>query len=737
VVRPRLILSAILLVELWIFSGSFHKYFNHDSVFYLVNYPHSWNDAQQLFLEPDDSRQYRPLTLALMGIVVPFLQLNSRSYHWIPLLFHLLNTALFYALARRLLSSSTAVLVATAFWGLHSVAGWITYDITYLSDFLLAFLLLASLILAIDGTARRSHFRLAASFLLFILALLTKESATTFPAALWICLILAGMQNSEEPATARRMWPSLKKTMPLTALFLLAAIAHASLLVHWVRTDHLYAQGPTQAYDIDPWTNLLGKTKYLYWALNLPDALRTTRAARDRALAFSLLAIPLAVALLDILRRKGKLSPSEWGGLIWFIALNVPALMLSIRLAKWYLYTPLFGLALTVGALAESTRAAIASRSARIAAPLVLAVFLFPNLFSSAVQTRSFLIASDSSYGSDVLRSFVTDFRASYPTLPSEVTLFFLPAFEKNISALLSAPPIDRGQLYQLYYPDSRIRTLFAHRGDPLPTDFRDPLKILQYLDGHFHDLTAYYRHSRRLTLFLLPTFEQQVPPLLKQEPAGGWQLYRNYVELMIADEGARLPDDYHQRQELWILQYINGHFYDVTEYYKGRRRDSSLRVIPGIETVKASINRNEYYPDYERFSTPNGGPVFFPTPGKDIFTQIGASRVTVPVLRIPPGSFLRFDVSWMYDTGDGGWAELALKTGGKETVLYREYQYPNPKGKGFRWKEMRLDLEPFAHQEGEIILKCYNDLGKNTVSDWLNWRDMVIETPAAAANRD
>jgi hypothetical protein len=51
-----------------------------------------------------------------------------------------------------------------------------------------------------------------------------------------------------------------------------------------------------------------------------------------------------------------------------------------------------------------------------------------------------------------------------------------------------------------------------------------------------------------------------------------------------------------------------------------------------------------------------------------------------------------------------------------------------NPKEKSHPWKEVAVDLQAYWNEEADLILKCYNDPGKNTVADWLNWRDIVIE---------
>ena len=103
---------------------------------------------------------------------------------------------------------------------------------------------------------------------------------------------------------------------------------------------------------------------------------------------------------------------------------------------------------------------------------------------------------------------------------------------------------------------------------------------------------------------------------------------------------------------------------------------------------------------------------------------------------QIPPGGRLRFETAWMFAAGDGAWAELSVRSDGKEDILYREYMNPVPVKEPLRWKEAALDLSPYAGRMAELILKCYNDPGKTTIADWLSWRDIVIESPSTGAGR-
>ena len=726
-------LALLLLIEAWVFSGAFRKFFTHDSLFFLIHAPQTWQQFWQCLLAPSPEKNYRPLGLGLTALFKPWLGLDPRPYHWIPLVFHMANTVLLYLLARRIFAGSAAVLAATAFWGLHSVAGWITYGITYLTDFALAFFLLLTLLAAVEGNRRKSKLLIAVSLFFFALSLLTKEAATTFPLAIWITLSLAGLRASDEPLTRRHILQAFKKTFPLTCLYLLMAIAFAGLFLYWYSSGNLYPASANAAYSINPWSNLLGKMKYVYWALNLPDALSIPKAERNRALAIGLMGLLLLIWCGDIMKRRFRFSAVEWSGIAWFVGLNVPSWLLSSRLAKWYLYLPLFGLAFMFGSLAESLRARISAKSRGPAALVIAGLLAVPILFSSLVQTRSYVISSDAAFQSRILATCLRDVRGLHPTLPPQVTLFFLPAFDENISKLLSAPPIDRGQLFQLYYPGSRVEAKFAHRGDTLPADLagRSDILIFQYLDYHVYDVTDHVKPSGRMTLFLLPTFEGEVAPLLKKEPAGGRKLYQQFAQVLCADEGAQLPADYDQRSDLWLLQYLSGRFSDVTAYYKGRHRDGARRVIQNLDSLRSTVNRAEYYPNYERFDTPSGKPVFSPSPTKEIVTQIGGSTVDVPLGTIPSGSFMRFDTSWMFNQGDGGWAEAALRIKGKEVVIYREYLRPDLNQSNLVWKEVTFDLRPYANEQADLVLKCYNDAGKNTVADWLNWRDIVIESAA------
>src|SRR5262249_48798482 len=101
--RETAALAFLLLVESWLFSQSFDQFFNLDSLYYLIHCPRSLDEALRAFSAPDPALQFRPISLAVMGLLVPMLGHDPVPYHWVPLILHLLNSFLFYYFARRLM----------------------------------------------------------------------------------------------------------------------------------------------------------------------------------------------------------------------------------------------------------------------------------------------------------------------------------------------------------------------------------------------------------------------------------------------------------------------------------------------------------------------------------------------------------------------------------------------------------------------------------------------------------
>src|SRR5213594_994317 len=193
--RTALALAAILALEVAVFAPHFRQFYCGDSIYWFSRILEDSSDLVARFKSLDDLGQYRPLTFAFSSwIVWPLAGLDLFRNHVFPFLFHALNTALVFLLGRRLLASDEKALVASFVFGASTVAAYVTYDNTFIPDYLYAFFYLASLLAlrrgATDGRAVASF---CAAFLLFLAALFCKEAAVTYPAAALVVLWLAGL----------------------------------------------------------------------------------------------------------------------------------------------------------------------------------------------------------------------------------------------------------------------------------------------------------------------------------------------------------------------------------------------------------------------------------------------------------------------------------------------------------------------------------------------------------------
>ena len=96
---------------------------------------------------------------------------------------HLLITLMVFSLLRRLTRSDWAAVAGMAWFGVHAMNFYITYDATFLPDFCLGFLGVASLLLYSRGMTWLS-------LLFFAGALLSKEAAIMLPVGLSVVAYL-------------------------------------------------------------------------------------------------------------------------------------------------------------------------------------------------------------------------------------------------------------------------------------------------------------------------------------------------------------------------------------------------------------------------------------------------------------------------------------------------------------------------------------------------------------------
>jgi hypothetical protein len=230
---------------------------------------------------------------------------------------HLVNVALLWLILRRLGLPFWALAVALVFFGFHMAVFDVYWRPEYVYDLLCGTFCLLALLVWL-------HDQWILSLLFLWLAYRSKEIAVMFPVALAAYELLLG----------KRRWLRLAPSFAISLWFGVQGLLVAT---------HLQSAYSMHYQPADLAKSLLFYASRIFLWPSMGGLL--------------LLAVPILVALLT---RDGILS----FGLITFVALLTPMLLLSERLSGAYLYVPLIGFAVAVGAMAARPRAALAVAAA-------------------------------------------------------------------------------------------------------------------------------------------------------------------------------------------------------------------------------------------------------------------------------------------------------------------------------------------------------------------------------------
>lgn len=346
--QPRWIYFALIGAVVIAYATSFVGQFQFDDWNVIVN------DARVQSLRAwwDSMPGIRPL-LKLSYALNWQSGLGLMGFHAVNVALHAANTCLVYSLTRRVAGredshtwagARTALPLAVAlFFAWHPVQ---TEAVTYLSGrstALAAFFCLASLIAWIDGrNERRNGLVLAASPLLFALALGVKEFAVALPAA----MLLWAVTDRSFRATRDSLTRLARDLVP-TGFVLLAAFLAATSLPRYVEfaTDSLGVRGPLEnlGVQVHAIVYLLGQA-LLPWQLNADPMLEVVpELTATTLLKGTFLALGVVWGLVNLRR-----SPSVSFGILWFFVWLAPTNSFVARLDvvnDRQLYLPLLGIA--------------------------------------------------------------------------------------------------------------------------------------------------------------------------------------------------------------------------------------------------------------------------------------------------------------------------------------------------------------------------------------------------------
>src|SRR6476646_10446630 len=253
--RGYLILALLLVVTtILAYQPAWHGGFIWDDDAYITNNEllTAPDGLRRIWFSLDSPSQYFPLVYTMFRVERGWWRLSPTGYHFVNILLHIANALILWSLLVRL--RVPGAWLASAIFALHPVqvesVAWITERKNVLMGFFFL-LTIRAWIEFVDKQTKRRWFFYVLALLLYALALFSKTTACTLPAALLLILWLQGRRINQR---------QLVQLFP----FVVLALGMGLLTVWWERY-HQGTHGPLFA--ISPPERLLIASRAIWFYL--------------------------------------------------------------------------------------------------------------------------------------------------------------------------------------------------------------------------------------------------------------------------------------------------------------------------------------------------------------------------------------------------------------------------------------------------------------------------------------
>jgi len=333
-------LGVVILLALVVFAPTLVDWFSGDDFWFLrasqTDSPGQYSLRALDFRNTGTSIEfdrYRPLYPIAWRIQFAAFGMHAFYYHAMVILAHVGCIVVTWLIARRLFDQTWAANLTALIFALHpaysNAVAWIGANRPFATlPFLLSLLLGMGIL---EGRSPPSWSRLAASWVLYVVALLLHPSTIVLPAVLVAYVVLVAAQSSAE----RYDWRRSALILPYIAV----AVA-ASAIQWWVR--HHLGVDEAFRFGTHQWTNYGGFLGLSLVPVNASDI--DAAAVRYMQLAASLL---LLLVFVWLIRRRARPDVASFA-IVWFLIALLPDSTLILGPAARLLYLPAPALAIVV-----------------------------------------------------------------------------------------------------------------------------------------------------------------------------------------------------------------------------------------------------------------------------------------------------------------------------------------------------------------------------------------------------
>ncbi len=669
---PHVLVAGLALISglaciTWLLTWFF---INSDGIFYLARQITSAGDFLATLSRLDDRGNFRPLTYwVASGILIPIADMNIVLYRVLAMSVHFMNVLLAFRLIRKLTGSFELAALTSLFFGLHFVAFHVGYGMVCLPDLCYVFFTLLACILHLDFLEKRSAALRAATTVAFLAALLSKETAAVVPLLL---LVLSWLSVPRPGRGLNSLWAAaaLRATLPCWLLLVLYLAYFAFL-----NGGSLTPKNPEHPYAVNfSGAVLAGKMPYLAWTANLP--------------LFGTPRIGPSLVLRQILEEISLKNAGAW-------AMAVYDWMPRIKLAAYLAWIP------TLAVL--FFRALRCGPSARL---VLFCLALIASLGPVAFLTRK--------------------------VMPHNVYLAALGlAFWVSLGLAGGSAPAEKGlQKKGRLGIALAVAAFLIASTVSLVNEIRRSWLTHASLMAH----EAVYDVARQL-----PHLEENAVLYFQRSADGGlpWyydggNLFRVWfqkpkLKVLFEDRRDPLPPAKEGAPAVHVFRAQGIHLLHVTNDFRtaGMSDPPDLTRFMDLKTLQ--VNRDEYYPRYDSFDTPDGRAGFFINFHRMGETRrsvilLGGASVTGELPEMNSPAKIRVSFCHALDSGDGVVARMLVLHKDEWRILFSREVLPARRRSERRWFQELVDVSEFAGKPFTLMLQCLNRPGNRTEGDWIAW---------------
>ena len=292
---------------------------------------------------------YHPLTLLSLAIDYKLFGMNPMGYHTINILLHLFNVCLVFLLTQKLFKSQFITTITTLLFAIHPMHVESVAWISERKDVLYTFFYLAGLLFYVNYLEKKKRAPIIYMVACFILSLLSKAQAVTFPIALMLVdyiingklsirsiffktpLLIVSITAGIVAVIAQRNYDAITtaKHFSLPDRILMPAYAFAVYIIKFFAPVNLAADYPYPSYNNSSYDIVV----YLSWLIPIAYITLLIIFRKNKIVAGSLIFFLLNIVLLLQFLPVGNAIVAErytylsYLGLFWVLAYTLAFLI--------------------------------------------------------------------------------------------------------------------------------------------------------------------------------------------------------------------------------------------------------------------------------------------------------------------------------------------------------------------------------------------------------------------------